>query len=361
MGNSYYNNVTQWSRGEYPNANLTQDDVAIIGNKLGWRADDHGDTIAFGTALLVGADGSVVSSNPELDPHNELPENKGVINSVNDVDVFTFNAGAGALTLTVTPAWDAFYRATSRRGANLDIRAELRNAAGSLVASSDPTSDTMATVAATVAAGTYHLLVRGVGNTSVPYSDYASHGQYFINGSMAVGTPDTTAPTPDPMTWATPPAALGDTAIGMTATTAVDDSGGSVQYRFNCVSGGAGCAASSWQGSPSWTASGLAGSTQYTFTVAARDASGNQTAASAPASATTDAPPPWVNFAALSDTAVAGSVSGGYTNTHADDGVAQSITETESGGKPASRYSYLEHRWAFSIASGATATVYANA
>ena len=54
-----------------------------------------------------------MASNPELDPHNLLPENKGVINSGTDVDVFTFVAGAGPLTLTITPAWDAFYRATA--------------------------------------------------------------------------------------------------------------------------------------------------------------------------------------------------------------------------------------------------------
>jgi hypothetical protein len=58
---------------------------------------------------------------------------------------------------------------------------------------------------------------------------------------------------------------------------------------------------------------------------------------------------------------VAGTVSGSYTATHADNGSAQAITEIESGGKPNSRYSYLEHRWSFSISSGATATVYANA
>jgi len=363
MGNSYYNNVTQWSRGEYANANLFQDDLVIIGNKLGWRADDHGDTIGSGTALLVGGDGTVVSSNPELDPHNMLPENKGIIGSAGDVDVFTFTAGAGPLSLTVTPAWDAFYRSTSRRGANLDIRAELRNASGSLVASSDPTNDTQATVAATVAAGTYHLLISAVGNTTVPYSNYNSQGQYFINGSMTAGTADTTAPTPNPMSWATPPSAVSETGISMTATTAVDETS-AVQYRFNCVSGGSGCVSSNWQSSSSWTATGLASGTQYTFTVVARDASLNQTAASAPVSATTQTPPPPPpagDFVASSSTAVTGSVSGDYTNTHTDDGSTQAITEVLSGGKPNSRYSHLEHRWTFSIGSGATATVSANA
>ncbi len=366
MGNSYYNNVTQWSRGEYLDANNTQDDLAIIAAKLGLGADDHGDSIGSGSALLIGGDGSVVSSNPELDPHNILPENKGVIGSVSDVDVFTFIAGAGPLSLAVTPAWDAFYRATSRRGANLDIRLELRNATGTLVTTNDLSSDTQATVAATILAGTYHLLIRSVGNTTVPYSSYNSLGQYFINGSMPSGTADTTAPTPNSMSWVAPPNAVSQSGISMTATTAVDETS-SVQYRFNCLSGGPGCVSSNWQSSPSWSATGLASGTQYTYTVVARDASLNQTAASAPASATTQTPPPpislppYVDSVATSSTAVFGSVSGSYTNTRTDDGSTHAITEAESGGKPASRFSRLEHSWAFSIASGVTATVSANA
>ena len=360
MGNSYYNNVTQWSRGEYPNANNTQDDRAIIDGKLTYAGDEVGNSNAAAAALFVAGDGSVVSSNPEFDPHNLLPENKGVIDDAADVDVFGFIAGSGTIDLTVTPAWDAFYRATDKRGANLDIRLELRNAANSLVAASDSAVDTSAAVSAAVSGGAYYLHVSGVGNPDTPYSDYASQGQYFINGFVPVGEPDTTPPSPNPMAFASPPVAAGTDAISMTAATATDDVS-AVQYQFRCVAGGAGCASSSWQSSTGYTASGLAPATQYTFTVAARDQSGNQTQASAPASATTDEPPPYVNYVATGETVVVGSVSGSYTATHADDGNAQVVTERESGGKPSSRYTYLEHRWYFSIGSGATVTVVVNA
>ena len=96
--------------------------------------------------------------------------------------------------------------------------------------------------------------------------------------------PDTTAPTPNPMTFASPPASSGSTSISMTATTASDPSG--VEYRFNNVTLGT---SSPWQDSPVYTATSLIAATSYTFTVQARDKSPaqNTTTASASASATT--------------------------------------------------------------------------
>jgi len=359
MGNSYYNNITEWSIGEYANANQQQDDLAIIDGKLGYRPDDHGDTRATAATLAVDPDGSVVSSNPELDPHNVLTENKGVIGSSADVDVFSFVTGAGVINLTVNPAWDAFYRSSSRRGANLDIEAELQDLSGATVALNDPSTDTGASISASVSAGIYYLLIRGVGNAVTPYSDYDSLGQYFINGSVPPASADNTAPTPNPMTWASVPSAASHNAINMTASTAVDDIS-AVEYNFLCITGGAGCANSGWQSGAGYTATGLAASTSYTFQVMARDQAGNETASSVSASVSTDAPPPYTNYGASSDTAMAGSVNGSVANTRNDDGSSQSITERESGGKPANRHTYLEHRWNFNVSAGATVTVYAN-
>jgi PKD repeat protein len=180
MGNSYYNNVTQWSKGEYAGANNTQDDIAIIASKLYWIGDDHGDTLNDATPLRVESSGEILVSNPELDPHNIYPENKGVIETADDQDLFYFSAAAGQVDLSVTPAWDAFYR-TSKRGANLDIQASLLNADGAMLA----TSDTYATISASVPDGIYYLAVSGVGNGN--YSEYASTGEYFISGSVTPG------------------------------------------------------------------------------------------------------------------------------------------------------------------------------
>jgi hypothetical protein len=102
---------------------------------------------------------------------------------------------------------------------------------------------------------------------------------------------DTTAPSPDPMTWATDPYATGTTSISMTATTATDTSG--VEYYFDETSGNPGGSDSGWQDSATYEDTGLSASTQYTYKVKARDKSSNQneTAYSTSKSATTDATP----------------------------------------------------------------------
>ena len=101
---------------------------------------------------------------------------------------------------------------------------------------------------------------------------------YLIGDALAsemIGLqPDTTAPTPDPLSFATPPAALGETSITMTATTGSDPSG--VEYFFECTTGTG--HSSAWQDSPTYTDTGLTAATQYSYRVRARDKSAAQTA-----------------------------------------------------------------------------------
>jgi PKD repeat protein len=286
MGVGYYTNVTQWSKGEYTDASSSQDDISVISNKLTTRADDHGNDIFTPTELLVDAQGAINVTSPESDPFNQFPENKGIIESRNDIDFFAFDAGTGPLQITVTPAWDSFYR-SSRRGANLDVQATLYNWDGQIIASSDPLDETDAQINASITSGQYLLAVTGVGNSISPYSDYGSLGQYFISGSVTPFTTisDTTPPTPNPMGWTVAPFAQSRSTITMQATTATDDSG-SVQYNFSCISG-TGCNDSGWQSSSQYTASGLIGGTSYSFQVSARDAYGNVTTPSTIAAAST--------------------------------------------------------------------------
>ncbi len=285
MGNSYSNNISQWSLGEYPDANNTQDDMAILAYNLQYRNDDHANSSANATPLTIDANGHIASSNPEFDPLNQRPDNKGIIETRDDVDTFVFDIAAGQVDISINPAWDAFYR-SSRRGANLDIQAVLYDNNGSVVASSDPTADTFASFNINLSAGRYFLEIKGVGNAITPYSDYDSAGQYFIFGTVPTASTDNTPPNPDPLTFANTPTANSRSSISMTTEIASDESG-FVEYQFICSNGGTGCNPSAWQTARQFTAQGLQAGVEYSFQVKARDLAGNETAFSVAASATT--------------------------------------------------------------------------
>jgi PKD repeat protein len=176
MGVGYYQPLVQWSKGEYSGANNVQDDYAVMaGNGLPLRVDDHGNTAASATAL-TGTTSSGVSSLSAT----------GIVERPSDVDVFSFVANAGNATVTLSPA---------SRAANLDAAIELRNAAGTLLASANPTDAINATLAHVLpAAGTYYVSVQGVGKgdpLTSGYTDYGSLGQYAlaVTAPTASGTP----------------------------------------------------------------------------------------------------------------------------------------------------------------------------
>jgi len=64
---------------------------------------------------------------------------------------------------------------------------------------------------------------------------------------------------------------------------------------------------------------------------------------------------------AEAEIAGSGAATGIYTDTHSDDGVSQSITERESGGRKSDRHSYLEWTWRFQVVPGSSMTLFANA
>ncbi|PZO22225.1 MAG: hypothetical protein DCF25_03235, partial [Leptolyngbya foveolarum] len=72
-------------------------------------------------------------------------------------------------------------------GANLDILAELYDAAGLFVAGSNPIGSLAANLSGSFSSGDYFLSVTGTGegNASSGYSGYASLGQYSITGTVA--------------------------------------------------------------------------------------------------------------------------------------------------------------------------------
>lgn len=161
MGVSYYKPISQWSRGEYAGANNTEDDLAVM-QRFGapLLVDDHGNTTTTATTLT----GPTVTA-------------VAIIGTRTDVDVFRFNSAGGTVSLAL---------AGTSPQPNLDIKAELLNSAGTVIATSNPTG-LSATLTATVGAGTYFLRVDGVGvgdPVTTGYSDYASLGEYTVTGRV---------------------------------------------------------------------------------------------------------------------------------------------------------------------------------
>jgi len=259
MGAGYYKELVQWSKGEYPNANNTEDDIARIqmfGAPL--RPDDHGDSFGAATPLTATAGAGSVSLSGD-----------GVINGRGDVDVFSFSSGAGSITLNVSPA---------ARSANLDLQAELYDARGALVAAANPAEALNAGISVSnAAAGTYFLKIDGVGkgDLGTGYSDYASVGQYVIGGS----TPASSGQPPVAIASATPTSGTASLTVNFSGGNSYDPDGGAVSHSWNFGDGSAASAAANpahvYQAAGSYTAtlsvtdsSGAVAMTQLPITVA---------------------------------------------------------------------------------------------
>ncbi|PSC76442.1 putative Chi [Micractinium conductrix] len=173
MGVGYYQPLSQWSKGEYADAKTTQDDLAIIASKVGYRADDHGDSAATATALA--GPGAPTTGN---------------IERTGDVDWFTFNAAAGtaSLTLALAPAYGGQARS------NVDVRVQVFPACSYVpLATWDPSTGLFAGTQSTTlpAQGTYYVTVQGVGqgaDASTGYSNYGSLGEYKLSVSYTAAS-----------------------------------------------------------------------------------------------------------------------------------------------------------------------------
>lgn len=189
MGTGYNRNVSQWSKGEYYNANNTEDDLAIIVGKVTYRIDDHGSTPGTATALSITGT-NIFYTTPEDDPTNSDPSNKGILERTTDVDVFSFVTGTGPVSLTVKP----WVMPSGTRGGNLDVLAELYDDSGRMVLSNNAPDKTYAVIQTNLVEGRYFLHVKNSGagsplsSTPSGYTAYGSLGQYFIGGYLVPAT-----------------------------------------------------------------------------------------------------------------------------------------------------------------------------
>lgn len=101
---------------------------------------------------------------------------------------------------------------------------------------------------------------------------------------------------------------------------------------------------------------GLNDDTTYFYRVSAANSAGSS-AYTNTASATTDVQPSTVVDVAIGQIVSNGTVSGSFENTHADDGVVQTITEVSSGGPKRRRKQSFTHNWTFNVTGGAGGVV----
>ena len=205
MGVGYYRAVTQWSKGEYPGANQTQDDLAVMQTYgAAIIPDDHGNTPASAT-VLTGANLSA----------------SGIVATRTDTDVFQFSTGGGSATLNFTPA---------PRGPNLDIQATVTDANGNTVAVLNP-AGLAASFSGTLAAGVYYITVDGVGagDLSTGYSDYASLGQFTLTGTVTASN----LQAPTAVASANPTSGVAPLTVALSSNGSFDPDGTITGYSWN--------------------------------------------------------------------------------------------------------------------------------
>jgi hypothetical protein len=157
MGVGYYSARTTWHNGPTnQSASSLQDDMSVLANSsngFGYVSDDYGNTTATATGLSIVAGSFGVS---------------GLINSTADSDVFRFTTTGGAANFALNVA---------QFGANLDSVLQLVSAAGQTLVTASPTTSFGATIATTLASGTYYLIARSSGS-------YGNVGTYTLTGTV---------------------------------------------------------------------------------------------------------------------------------------------------------------------------------
>jgi hypothetical protein len=174
MGTAYNRSLSQWSKGEYANANNTEDDLAIISSSI--------NGFDYASAALAG-DGFSLSGTALIPVSEGTFALNGVLRQNTIPDAYEFYTTGGTLTASIKPAVAKY--------ANADLQIELLDAANTLLAVANPPNALEASLAKNLAEGTYRLLVRAAQNgTPVDsvytsgYSSYDSLGAYQLSGTV---------------------------------------------------------------------------------------------------------------------------------------------------------------------------------
>lgn len=199
MGVGYYRPVTQWSRGEYADADNGEDDLAEITSRLGVATDDHGD--APGTATAVGSPGTTGT-----------PVTVDGVVGIADVDTFTVGPATGPVTIRLSPA--PFTNLAARLTVDVGGTVTGATATPGTGWAAEVVVESIADVAVVDVRASAHLTALD------GFSPYASLGAYtltFTTGSTGTDPTTTTTTT----TTTVPPTTTTTTTVPSTTTTTV--------------------------------------------------------------------------------------------------------------------------------------------
>jgi regulation of enolase protein 1 (concanavalin A-like superfamily) len=156
MGVDFAPRIRKFIIGHTSDASVLQDDIAVIANDIkarqpvggdGFRADDYQGTIATATSLTLDSDVQYVS---------------GIIERLTDIDAFSFTSNGLPMTI----------RAAADTPSGVDLKLEIYDAAGILLAAEDSAMNDQEIVL-TLTSGTYYALVSS-------HRNYGDVGTYSL-------------------------------------------------------------------------------------------------------------------------------------------------------------------------------------
>jgi hypothetical protein len=266
MGYSYNATRSLWWYGTSDVSSTSyQDDMAVIAsstNGFGYRTNTwSGSSTTTAAALSEDSSGNVSGS--------------GIIEKMSDLDYFTFNTGAGNISLSVSvpPGYNT-----------LDAKLELFDANGNVVATADPSDSFNATITYTATAGTYYLVVasHGTSANATPTNYGQDVGSYTLSGTI-IPTGVSGPAAPSSLT----ASAASTSQINLSWTDNSNNEDGFKVERLNS-DGTWSQVATVGANLTTWSDTGLTAGTTYTYRVRAYNASGGDSAYSNTASATTN-------------------------------------------------------------------------
>ncbi|NBY42281.1 MAG: PKD domain-containing protein [Verrucomicrobia bacterium] len=207
MGVGYYKDVVQWTKGDYPLSNNTQDQIYLITLRVPRLTDEHGSTAT--TASVVSGQTLVAG---------------GVISDRSDTDWFKITAGQGVVNVNGLAASPS---------ANLKLSLSLVDEAGNVLATGT-SSGMNSNLSVPVLGGNYYIVVDGVatGDALTAYTDYSSIGRYSLAGSWTPATV-TNVPPVALTTGTTPTSGTTPLTVSFVGSNSYDPDGAIASYVWN--------------------------------------------------------------------------------------------------------------------------------